>query len=123
MNRTRLAIVGVVVSALGILATMSLYIVRVTEQVLLLQFGEYVTTVQAPGLHFKLPWQEAIAYAKRVLSVDPEGEEMLLTDQKRVVVASFARYRADERRVGNECVRACSSGGLQYHQKQNSNRD
>src|SRR3546814_4770376 len=91
MNRTRLAIVGVVVIALGILATMSLYIVRVTEQVLLLQFGEYVATVQEPGLHFKLPWQEAIAYEKRVLSVDPEGEEMLRSEEHTSELQSLMR--------------------------------
>src|SRR3546814_19410459 len=96
MNRTRLAIVGVVVIALGILATMSLHLVRVTEQVLLLQFGEYVATVQEPGLHFELPWPEAIAYEKRVLTVDPEGAATPRSDRTRVGVGSFARYRIVE---------------------------
>lgn len=94
MNRAKLAIIGVVVILLGITLSSSLFTVRETEQVLVLQFGEFKKSVREPGLHFKLPFiQNTQAYDKRVLSVDPEGEEMLLVDQKRIVVDAFARYR------------------------------
>lgn len=93
MPRAKLAIVGAVVIVLGIVASLSLFTVRQTEQALVLQFGEFKRAAQEPGLQFKLPWQSVQKYEKRVLSVDPEGEEVLLIDQKRVVVDAFARYR------------------------------
>lgn len=93
MQRAKLAIVGAVVIVLGIVASQSIFTLRQTEQGLVLQFGEFKSTVQEPGLHFKLPWQTVQKYDKRILSVDPEGEEVLLIDQKRIVVDAFARYR------------------------------
>ncbi len=93
MPQGKLAIVGVVLIAIGIVAILSIFTVRETEQKLVLQFGEFKRAVQEPGIHFKWPWQSAQTYEKRVLSVDPDAEEVLLNDQKRIVVDSFARYR------------------------------
>jgi len=93
MPRGKLAIIGAVVIVIGILASLSLFTVRETEQVLVLQFGQWKATVQDPGLHYKNFWQNAQKYEKRVLSVDPEAEEVLLIDQKRILVDAFARYR------------------------------
>ena len=84
MSRAKLAILGGLIVVIGILLSSSLFTVRETEQVLVLQFGEHKRTIQEPGLHFKLPLIQNIkAYDNRVLSVDPAAEEMLLNDQKR----------------------------------------
>jgi len=93
MPRSKLAIVGIVVIVLGIIASFSVFTVRETEQKLVLQFGEWKRTASEPGIQFKLPWQSAQSYEKRVLSVDPDAEEVLLNDQKRILVDAFARYR------------------------------
>ena len=94
MSRAKLAILGGLIVVIGILLSSSLFTVRETEQVLVLQFGEHKRTIQEPGLHFKLPLIQNIkAYDNRVLSVDPAAEEMLLNDQKRIFVDAFARYR------------------------------
>ena len=93
MLRGKLAIAGVVLVVLGILASLSLFTVRETEQKLVLQFGEWKRTAAEPGLQFKWFWQSARTFEKRVLSVDPDAEEVLLNDQKRIVVDAFARYR------------------------------
>lgn len=93
MPRSKLAIAGIVVIVLGILASFSVFTVRETEQALVLQFGQWKATVQEPGIQFKLPWQSVQKYEKRVLSVDPDAEEVLLNDQKRILVDAFARYR------------------------------
>ena len=93
MPRSKLAIAGIVVIVLGILASISTFTVRETEQVLVLQFGQWKSTVQEPGIHFKLPWQSVQTFEKRILSVDPAAEEVLLNDQKRILVDAFARYR------------------------------
>lgn len=72
----------------------SVFTVHQTRQVLVTQFGEVRQKITEPGLHFKVPViQEIMSFDKRVLSVDPPAEEVLLADQKRVVVDTFARYR------------------------------
>jgi len=93
MLRGKLAIVGIIVIGLGIIASLSIFTVRETEQKLVLEFGQWKRTAQEPGLKFKWFWQSARTFEKRVLSVDPEAEEVLLNDQKRIVVDAFARYR------------------------------
>jgi membrane protease subunit HflC len=93
MPRGKLAIVGAIIIVIGIIANLSIFTVRETEQKLVLQFGEFKRAVQEPGIDFKWPWQSAQSYEKRVLSVDPDAEEVLLSDQKRIVVDAFARYR------------------------------
>jgi membrane protease subunit HflC len=93
MPRGKLAIVGAIIIVIGIIANLSIFTVRETEQKLVLQFGEFKRAVQEPGINFKWPWQSAQSYEKRVLSVDPDAEEVLLSDQKRIVVDAFARYR------------------------------
>jgi membrane protease subunit HflC len=89
----KLAITGAVVVVLGILASMCLFIVKETEQSLVLQFGDPRRVVRDPGLHFMLPWQSVQTYDKRVLGIDPDAEEVLLNDQKRILVDAFVRYR------------------------------
>ena len=97
MSRAKLAILGGLIIFIGIALNSALFTVRVTEQVLVRQFGEVKTIVQEPGLHVKLPFiQDTLAYDNRVLSVDPPAEEMLLSDQKRIFVDAFARYRIVE---------------------------
>lgn len=68
--------------------------VHQTQQVLVTQFGEVRQKIVQPGLHFKVPvLQDIMVFDNRVLGVDPPAEEVLLADQKRVVVDTFARYR------------------------------
>jgi membrane protease subunit HflC len=68
--------------------------VHQTQQALVLQFGNPKRVVQEPGLHVKLPFiQNAVYIDRRVLDFDAESQEVILGDQKRLVVDSFARYR------------------------------
>lgn len=77
-----------------LLLSQTLFIVQETEQVLVLQFGDPVKKHVAPGLKTKIPFiQQAKVFDKRVLDVDPLPEEVILADQKRLVVDTFARYR------------------------------
>jgi len=93
MNRT-LAIIGVAVILLGILAVNSLFVVSQTQQALVLRFGEYKRQIQQPGLNFKFPFvEDAVYYERRALDVDPPKQQVILSDQKRLDVDSYARYR------------------------------
>lgn len=86
----KLAIVIVV----AFLAVTSLFTVRETDQALVLQLGEHKRTVTQPGLHFKLPLvQNVIFLDKRILNIDVPPQEVIASDQKRLVVDAIARFR------------------------------
>jgi len=94
MNKTLLAILGIVVIVGGIVAYSSMFIVHQASQALVLQFGNPIRVVQEPGLNFKVPFLQNVEYYdKRILDLDPAPQEVILKDQKRINVDSFARYR------------------------------
>jgi membrane protease subunit HflC len=77
-----------------VIASSSLFIVEQTQQAIVLFFGKPQKTIQDPGLYFKIPFgEEVVYYDKRVLDLDPPKERMILADQKRLDVDSYARYR------------------------------
>jgi membrane protease subunit HflC len=85
---------GVVLVILGVVASSSLFIVEQTQQAIVLFFRKPQKTIQDPGLYFKIPFgEEVVYYDKRVLDLDPPKERMILADQKRLDVDSYARYR------------------------------
>ncbi len=72
----------------------SVFVVKETQQVMVVRFGNPVDQIKNPGLHFKASiLDDARVFEKRILNVDPPAEEVLLTDQKRLVIDTFARYR------------------------------
>ncbi len=97
MNRT----IPYVLAALGVVALVGLsssaYIVNQAQQAIVLRFGAYRTTVTEPGLHFKQPFLEnVVLYDRRLLALDSTDEQILLGDQKRVVVDTYTRYRIED---------------------------
>ena len=65
-----------------------------TEQALVVRFGEPVDIVTEPGLHFKAPFIDTvIPVDKRILDLENASQEVIASDQKRLVVDAFARYR------------------------------
>ncbi|MFB6447217.1 protease modulator HflC [Bradyrhizobium tunisiense] len=87
-----------IVTLLGLLLVvvvgyMSLFTVQQTEQTIVLQFGRPVDVVTDPGLHFKAPWNSVINIDKRILDLENPSQEAIASDQKRLVVDAFARYR------------------------------
>ena len=74
--------------------TGAFFIVNETKQAIVLQFGEAKKVITKPGLQFKIPFiQDSVFLDSRMLNLDPQPEEMILSDQKRIIVDSFARYR------------------------------
>ena len=93
MSKYKNLIIGVVIIVLAIGTLMSLFPVDERKQAIVLQFGQPKRVIAEPGLAFKLPWQDAQFYEKRVLNLDPPAENILLSDQKRLIVDVFARYK------------------------------
>jgi len=93
VNRVTLS--GLVVLA-GILLVMltSLFTVEQTEQVLITQFGQPIRVISDPGLHARIPFiQNVISFDRRLLDYQTPGEEVILNDQRRLIVDSFTRFR------------------------------
>ena len=88
-------IIIVLIFFIGFLTfTGAFFIVNETKQSIVLQFGEPRQVISEPGLQFKIPFiQDAVFLDSRMLNLDPQPEEMILSDQKRIIVDSFARYR------------------------------
>ncbi len=107
MKRNILLILGIVVVVGGMVGSSMIFTVHQTQQVIVLQFGNPVRSITEPGLHFKLPWpfQDVLAYESRVLNLDPPVESIILSDQKRILVDAFARYRIKNAKVFREAVR------------------
>ena len=96
----------------------ALFIVRQTEQALVLQFGDPIRVIKEPGLKIKIPLiQNAIFYDTRVLDFDAEVEEVILSDQKRLLVDAFIRYQIVDplkfyQTVSNEAGFKARVGGI-----------
>ncbi len=77
-----------------IVALSSVFIVDEREKALVLQFGQIKQVREEPGLYFKIPLiQEVVRYDDRILSLDTETIEVTPSDDRRLVVDAFARYR------------------------------
>lgn len=97
MTRRLLAALAVVLVLGGIVALSTMFVVDQTEQALVLQFGQPRRVIREPGLYFKRPFiQNIVEYDKRVLDFEPPPEEVIVSDQKRLVVDSYTRYRIDD---------------------------
>ena len=85
-----LVVLGIAAGA----AAFSVFIVKQTEQAIVLRFGGPVREIKDPGLYFKVPFADTVEYFdKRILDLDTRPQEVIASDQKRLVVDSFARYR------------------------------
>jgi len=94
MNRSLLTIVVIVLVAAGFLVKASLFTVHQAQQALVVQFGDPRRVITEPGLNVKIPLiQDVVYFDKRILGLDAQPEEILTTDQRRLVVDSFVRYR------------------------------
>jgi modulator of FtsH protease HflC len=90
-------VLAIVVAGLALLAYGSLFTVDERQQAIVMQFGEPKRVIAEPGLSWKLPIiQNVQFYEKRVLNLDPPRENILLSDQKRLIVDVFARYRIED---------------------------
>ena len=77
-----------------IIASGSLFTVEQVEQALITQFGKPVRVIAKPGLHTKIPLvQTVISFDRRLQNFEMPGEEVILGDQRRLIVDSFAMFR------------------------------
>ncbi|MFB9264961.1 protease modulator HflC [Bradyrhizobium erythrophlei] len=84
----------IVLFVLIIIAYSSVFTVQQTEQALVVRFGRPVDVITEPGLNYKAPFTDSvISIDKRILDLENPSQEVIASDQKRLVVDAFARYR------------------------------
>ncbi|MBO6481078.1 MAG: protease modulator HflC [Pelagibacteraceae bacterium] len=79
---------------LGVIAYQSLFVVQEINQAIVLQFGDPKKVISKPGLQVKIPFiQNVVFLDRRILSLDPQPEEVIASDQKRLIVDAYARFK------------------------------
>jgi membrane protease subunit HflC len=91
-------VVGALVAAAVILALAaaygSLFTVYQTKQALVVRFGEPVRVITEPGLQWKIPLADTVIVVdNRILDLENAAQEVFASDQRRLVIDAFARYR------------------------------
>ena len=94
----KLGLAGGVLAVLAVIAAIigysSLFTVYQTRLALVVRLGEPKRVVTEPGLNFKVPLIDSVIYIdKRILDLENSSQEVIASDQKRLVVDAFARYR------------------------------
>ena len=99
-----------VVVIIGVFIFQSLFIVQEINQAIVLKFGDPKKIISKAGLNFKLPFiQNVVLLDKRILNLDNEPQEVIVADQKRLIVDAIARFKIVDPlkfyiSVGNERV-------------------
>jgi len=99
-----------VIALAGFAIYLSLFTVKEINQAIVLQFGDPKRVIAEPGLQVKIPFiQNVVFLDRRILSLDPAPEEVIASDQKRLIVDAYARFRIVDPlkfyvSVGNEMV-------------------
>jgi membrane protease subunit HflC len=87
-------VIGVLTIGAAIFAYSCAFTVHQTEIALVVRLGQPIRTVIEPGLYFKIPWiDRKISMNKRILDLEIPDQEIIASDQKRLIVGTFARYR------------------------------
>ena len=108
MKNTKFILPIIIITAA--VAFFSIFIVKEVNQAIVLQFGDPKRIITKPGLNFKLPFiQNVVFLDKRILNLDTPPEEVIASDQKRLIVDAFARFQIVDPlkfyiSVGNERV-------------------
>jgi len=99
-----------IIIAISALAFFSIFIVKEVNQAIVLQFGDPKKIILKSGLNFKIPFiQNVVFLDSRILNLDTPPEEVIASDQKRLIVDAFARFQIIDPlkfyiSVGNERV-------------------
>jgi len=94
----KLSLAGGAIAVLLLIAAIvgysALFTVYQTQQALVVRLGKVVRVANEPGLHVKVPFIDSVIdIDKRILDLEAPAQEIIASDQKRLVVDAFARYR------------------------------
>mgnify|MGYP000389089845 FL=1 len=99
-----------IIIVLAIITYLSLFTVKEINQAIVLQFGNPKKVITTAGLQWKIPFVQNVVFLdRRILSLDPAPEEVIASDQKRLIVDAYSRFKIIDPlkfyiSVGNEMV-------------------
>ena len=77
-----------------ILLASSMFTLDQRQQALILQFGEPIRVIKTPGIKFKMPFlQNVVIFDKRIIDLGISEQEVIASDQKRLIINAFAKYQ------------------------------
>tara|TARA_B100000029_G_scaffold150303_1_gene145561 strand:- start:882 stop:1754 length:873 start_codon:yes stop_codon:yes gene_type:complete len=83
-----------IIAAIGFLIFLSLFVVKETNQAIVLQFGDPKKVIIEPGLQVKIPFiQNVVFLDRRILNLDAPPIEVIASDQKRLIVDAYSRFK------------------------------
>ena len=83
-----------VIVVAGFAVYLSLFVVKEINQAIVLQFGDPKKVIVQPGLQVKIPFiQNVVFLDRRILNLDAPPEEVIASDQKRLIVDAYARFK------------------------------
>jgi membrane protease subunit HflC len=96
----------IILGVAAFIAYNAVFIVHQTQMALVLEFGNPTRVVTNPGLNTKLPFVQTVEYFdKRILDIEISSKEVIASDQKRLVVDAFARYKITDPLLFYQAVR------------------
>ena len=91
-NRTKHILIVATIAV--ILFASSIFTIDQRQQALILQFGEPIRVINTPGIKFKVPFlQNAVIFDKRIIDLAISEQEVIASDQKRLIINAFAKYQ------------------------------
>lgn len=121
MNSPLKLVSMIVLGAVALVAVLSAFVVQQTQQALVLRFGAINRVITDPGLKFKMPFIDSvITIDKRVLDLDLPAQEVLASDQNRLSVDAFARYRITNALLFFQTVNNINGANAQMNRIANS---
>ena len=83
-----------IIIVLAIITYLSLFTVKEINQAIVLQFGNPKKVITQAGLQWKIPFVQNVVFLdRRILSLDPAPEEVIASDQKRLIVDAYSRFK------------------------------
>ncbi|HWK01533.1 MAG TPA: protease modulator HflC [Xanthobacteraceae bacterium] len=97
MNKIFTGAFAVLAAIVLIVVYSALFTVNQNQQAIVLRFGEPIRIITDPGLQYKVPVMDSVVYIdKRILDLENPAQEVIASDQKRLVVDAFARYKVSD---------------------------
>jgi len=91
-KKTKKLLIGLAVASVIFFG--SIFTVDQRQQVLILQFGEPIRIIKTPGIKFKIPlFQDAVFFDKRIIDLALSEQEVIASDQKRLIINAFTKYQ------------------------------
>lgn len=95
MNNEKKIIKILIIASISLfLLSSTIFTVDQRQQVLVLQFGEPKRIIDTPGIKFKVPFlQNTIFFDKRLIDLSIAEQEVIASDQKRLIINAFTKYK------------------------------